>query len=144
MFSIGSLSKKTGIKAPTIRYYEEIGLIDQPVRTEGNQRRYSSTDLDRLSFIKHARDLGFSIKAITKLIELSRIPEKNCTEANEIARQQLIATKSKIESLRRLEAELIRITNHCTDDGHISECYVLSSLSDHGKCITEHGKAITD
>jgi len=88
MFSIGSLSKKTGVKVPTIRYYEQIGLIDPVVRTEGNQRRYSNTELDRLVFIRHARDLGFSIEAIGKLIELSQLPERICIEANQIARKQ--------------------------------------------------------
>jgi len=144
MFSIGSLSKKTGVKVPTIRYYEQIGLIDPVVRTEGNQRRYSNTELDRLVFIRHARDLGFSIEAIGKLIELSQLPERICIEANQIARKQLINTQAKIASLQRLEAELVRITNHCNGDGHISECYVLSSLGDHGKCIADHHTAITE
>ena len=57
-FSIGELSKQTGVKVPTIRYYEKEGLIDAPLRTEGNQRRYRETDRDRLRFIKHSRDLG--------------------------------------------------------------------------------------
>ena len=144
MFSIGSLSKKTGVKVPTIRYYEQIGLIDPVVRTEGNQRRYGNTELDRLGFIRHARDLGFSIEAIGKLIELSQLPERVCIEANEIARKQLINTQAKIASLRRLEAELVRITNHCNGDGQISECYVLSSLGDHGKCISDHRTVVAE
>lgn len=142
MFSIGSLSKKTGVKVPTIRYYEQIGLIDPVVRTEGNQRRYSNTELDRICFIRHARDLGFSIEAIRKLIELSQLPDKDCADANKIAHKQLIRTQARIASLQGLEAELIRITNHCNGDGHISECYVLSSLADHGKCISEHREVI--
>ena len=64
MFSIGSLSKQTGVKVPTIRYYEQIGLIDPAERTEGNQRRYRKEALQRLGFIKHARELGFSIETI--------------------------------------------------------------------------------
>ena len=138
MFSIGVLSKQAGVKVPTIRYYEQIGLIDPPVRTEGNQRRYGAASLERLKFIKHARDLGFSTEAIGLLIELNHHPDKSCIEANDIARQQLIDTQNKIASLKRLETELMRITDHCHGDGMVSDCYVLSSLSDHGKCVSEH------
>ncbi|MEB8433207.1 helix-turn-helix domain-containing protein [Cocleimonas sp. KMM 6892] len=140
MFSIGTLSKKTGVKVPTIRYYEQIGLIDPAVRTEGNQRRYSESELERLGFIRHARDLGFSIEAIGTLIELNQHPDKICAEANSIARKQLTDTQAKIASLQRLETELLRITNHCQGDGQIGHCYVLSSLSDHGKCVSEHSQ----
>ena len=139
MFSIGSLSKKTGVKVTTIRYYEQIGLIDPAIRTEGNQRRYNKSELERLGFIRHARDLGFSIEAIGKLIELNQLPDKICAEANTIAYQQLVDTQAKIASLKRLEIELLRITKHCKGDGQISDCYVLSSLGDHGKCISNHG-----
>jgi DNA-binding transcriptional MerR regulator len=138
MFSIGALSKKTGVKVPTIRYYEQIGLIDPAVRTEGNQRRYSEHELERLGFIRHARDLGFSIEAIGALIELNHHPDKVCAEANAIARKQLIDTQAKIASLQRLETELQRITEHCHGDGQISDCYVLKSLGDHGQCVSEH------
>ncbi len=75
MFSIGELSKRTKVKVPTIRYYEEMGLLAAPERTEGNQRRYDMAGLERLSFIKHSRDLGFSIEAISDLIELQGHPE---------------------------------------------------------------------
>ena len=140
MFSIGSLSKKTGVKVTTIRYYEQIGLIDPAIRTEGNQRRYNKSELERLGFIRHARDLGFSIEAIGKLIELNQLPDKICAEANDIAYKQLVDTQAKIASLKRLEIELLRITKYCKGDGQISDCYVLSSLGDHGKCISDHSK----
>jgi len=74
MFSIGELSKQTNVKVPTIRYYEEIGILEPATRTEGNQRRYDAAGLERLSFIRHARELGFSIEAITSLIELQEHP----------------------------------------------------------------------
>ena len=138
MFSIGVLSRQADVKVPTIRYYEEIGLIDPPHRTEGNQRRYGEESLERLKFIKHARDLGFSIESIGALIELNHHPDKSCAEANEIAQQQLVDIQNKIASLKRLELELKRITDHCHGDGMVSDCYVLSSLSDHGECVTEH------
>ena len=85
MFSIGELSKRTKVKVPTIRYYEEMGLLAEAERTGGNQRRYDKAGLERLSFIRHARDLGFSIEAILSLIELQEHPDRSCQAATEIA-----------------------------------------------------------
>lgn len=138
MFSIGVLSKKAGVKVPTIRYYEQIGLIEPAIRTTGNQRRYRESELERLGFIKHARDLGFSIEAISALIELNHHPDKSCTAANAIARQQLKDTRAKIASLKKLETELVRIDEGCVGEGAVSDCYVLRSLADHEQCVSGH------
>jgi DNA-binding transcriptional MerR regulator len=138
MFSIGELSRRTKVKVPTIRYYEESGLLDAPERTEGNQRRYDAAGLERLSFIKHARDLGFSIEAIAALIELQGHPDRSCAEANNIATAQLSHVRAKIKRLRALEKELVRISKGCDGDGVTEDCYVLASLADHGLCEREH------
>jgi len=138
MFSIGTLSRQTDVKVATIRYYEQIGLIDPAGRTEGNQRRYSEEAFQRLSFIKHARELGFSIETIAALIELNNHPDRSCAEATNIAREQLSDVRERIASLVRLESELVRISDGCKGKGVVSECYVLASLADHGHCKTEH------
>lgn len=137
MLSIGMLSKQTGVKVPTIRYYEQMGLIPAPARSDGNQRRYPSTALDRLSFIKHARDLGLSIDAIRELLELSGNPEKPCCDADRIATEHLGTVRKKISKLQRLESELERIAFGC-NGGKIGHCYVLQALADHGMCTQEH------
>ncbi|MGX5665414.1 helix-turn-helix domain-containing protein [Rhizobium daejeonense] len=137
MFSIGDLSRRTGVKVPTIRYYEQMGLIAAADRTEGNQRRYEQADLERLAFIRHARDLGFPIDAIRELLALSRHPDEPCERADDIAREQLIEVREKIARLRKLEDELERIASHC--GGHsVGDCYVIRALSDHGLCNHEH------
>lgn len=137
MLSIGDLSKRTGVKVPTIRYYEQMGLISSPERTDGNQRRYGRGDLERLAFIRHGRDLGLTIEAIKELISLSQHPERPCVGADRIAREHLDDVRGKIARLRKLEHELERIVSHC--DGHsIEDCYVIRSLSDHGLCEEEH------
>ncbi len=137
MYSIGDLSRKTGVKIPTIRYYEQMGLIAAPDRTEGNQRRYERRELERLSFIRHARDLGLSIEAIRELVELSQHPEKPCAGADEIAVEHLASVRAKIAQLKKLEHELERIVSHCA--GHtVGDCYVIRALSDHGLCDGEH------
>jgi len=137
MFSIGILSKKARVKIPTIRYYEQAGLLETPSRTEGNQRRYSQKDLEQLCFIRHARELGFSIEDIQALIKLNGHPDQPCTDATRIANNQLLSIRSKITRLKALESELERISTGCSSD-NAQDCYVLTSLSDHQFCSTKH------
>lgn len=138
MFSIGELSRRTNVKVPTIRYYEDMGLLAPPERTEGNQRRYDAAGLERLSFIKHARDLGFSIEAISSLIELQGHPDRSCHTATEIATTQLADVRARIKRLRALERELLRISKGCDGNSISEDCYVLASLADHRLCAKEH------
>ena len=137
MLTIGKLSKATGVKVPTIRYYEQMGLISAPERSEGNQRRYERRDLERLAFIRHGRDLGLSIEAIRDLLELSGHPEKPCGDADRIAAEHLAGVKEKIAKLKRLEQELERIVS-CDGKHTVGDCYVIRALADHGLCEGEH------
>lgn len=137
MFSIGDLSRRTGVKVPTIRYYEQMGLIAAAKRTEGNQRRYDRDGLERLSFIRHARDLGLSIDAIRELTELSAHPERPCADAHRIARAHRTAVRTKIARLKRLEAELGRIETMCDADT-VGDCRIIEALADHSLCSGEH------
>jgi len=137
MLSIGDLARQTGVKVPTIRYYEQMGLMAAADRTEGNQRRYEPSDRDRLAFIKHARDLGFTIEAIRELLDLSGHPERPCADADEIAARQLDIVRDKIARLRLLEGELDRMVNTSHGD-HVKDCYVIRSLANHGLCSGDH------
>jgi len=137
MFSIGALSRETGVKAPTIRYYEQIGLIDAPARTLGNQRRYSDADAQRLRFIRHARDLGLPLEAVRELIALSASPDRSCAQADRVVAQQLGALRARIARLQRLERELARMAQGCQAE-RVRDCYVLQSLSDHALCAQAH------
>lgn len=137
VYTIGELSRRTGVKVPTIRWYEQAGLVDEPGRTAGNQRRYARADLERLAFIRHARDLGLGIGAIRELIELSQHPEKPCAEADRIASEHLAGVRERIARLQRLEAELARITT-AVHHGTAGECYVIRALADHDLCADEH------
>ena len=136
-FTIGDAAKASGVKVPTIRYYEQMGLIREAGRSEGNQRRYEKTDLERLAFIRHARDIGLNIDAIRELIALSQHRQMPCEGADRIAAEHLAHVREKIASLKKLEHELERIVSHC--HGHsIEDCYVIRALSDHGMCEGEH------
>jgi DNA-binding transcriptional MerR regulator len=138
MMTIGKLSQMAGVKVPTIRYYEEIGLMPEPERTEGNQRRYVRAHLDRLNFIRHARDLGFSVEAIRDLLSLQATPDAPCHDADRIAAENLADVRTKIARLKKLEAELEHIVSEC-DGGRAGECNVLATLADHALCMTDHG-----
>jgi len=91
-----------------------------------------------LSFIKHARDLGFSIEAISELIALQGHPDRSCQAATDIAVSQLFDVRAKIKRLRALEKELVRISKGCDGEGVSEDCYVLASLADHQLCRHEH------
>lgn len=136
MYSIGILSQKTGVKIPTIRYYEQSGLLDLPERSQGNQRRYSQDGLKRLSFIRHARELGFSIEDIRDLIKLGEHPEQPCADAHNIATRHLADIRTKLSSLRRLERELKRLTKCKSKD--LENCAVIETLVDHALCLADH------
>ena len=137
MLTIGSMGKKTGTKVQTIRYYEQIGLMPEPGRTAGGQRRYGDAELDRLSFIRHSRQLGFSLDAIRELLDLSDQPDRSCDEADIIARRQLKQVEQKMERLTALQTELKRMVEECSG-GKTANCRVLEVLRDHSECLTDH------
>lgn len=137
MYSIGHVSKQVGIKIPTLRYYEEAGLVPAPSRSHGQQRRYDDKDVERLLFVKHARQLGFSLASIASLLELSEYNERDCAEVHALAESHLSAVTDKLLLLRGLEQELKRIVDGCAD-GHVGECYVIQSLAEHSWCSSDH------
>ena len=137
MLSIGGLARRTGTKVQTIRYYEKIGIMPEPGRTEGNQRRYGEAELDRLSFVRHARQLGFSLEAIRELLGLSDQPERSCGEVDGIARRQLRHVEQRIARLDALRTELVRMIDDC-EGGTVGDCRVLEVLRDHHECLTQH------
>ena len=137
MLTIGVLAKKTGTKVQTVRYYEQIGLIQDPGRTEGGQRRYGVADLNRLSFIRHARQLGFTLKAIRELLDLPDHPDRPCQEADAIARRQLKQVERRLARLEALRVELRRMVRECSG-GRTADCRVLEVLQDHSECLTDH------
>ena len=126
--SIGEAARTSGVKAPTIRYYEQIGLLPEAERSSGNQRLYSRKAMERLAFIRHARDLGFTLEAIRDLLSLSDRPDQPCTAADAIAKAQLAEVESRLERLTALKTELERMVVQCAG-GRIADCRVIEVLS---------------
>jgi len=136
MLSIGELSRRTGVKRPTIRYYEQIELLPEPDRNGGNQRLYDQDTVDRLTFIRHARELGFPLEAIRDLLSLTDDPAQSCAAADAIARAQLADVQRRLARLQALKQELDRMVKQCAG-GSIADCRVIEVLGDHSLCATE-------
>lgn len=130
---IGEAARQSGVKVPTIRYYEQIGLLPSPVRSGGNRRSYDGSDVRRLAFIRHSRELGFEIDAIRTLLTLQDDPHQPCATADTIAKARLVEVEQRIRSLTALKAELETMIDGCKQDC-IAECRVIEVLADHAKC----------
>ena len=138
-FTIGRLARATGCKVPTIRYYEQIGLLPAPRRSAGNQRLYGPEHVARLSFIRHSRELGFSQAAIRELLDLTDKPDQPCDAVTRIAASHLEHVNERIARLSALKAELERMIEICSG-GKISNCRIIETLADqtHEHCISHH------
>lgn len=130
--SIGTVSKLTRVKVATIRYYEGIGLLPVPFRTNANRRSYDIMDVRRLKFIRRARDLGFDLDAIFQLLALAGLPERPCDEADAIARTHLATVGQKIVQLTALRVELEAMVERGTH-GRIAECHVIEVLANYNE-----------
>ena len=137
MLTIGKLGQSAGVKVPTIRYYEEIGLLPEAERSAGNQRLYTQRTLERLTFIRHARELGFPLDAIRDLLSLSDRPDQSCAAVDTIASAQFVAVEARIARLLALRAELQRMITQCAG-GRVADCHVIEVLGDHSLCEHNH------
>jgi Cu(I)-responsive transcriptional regulator len=125
---IGDLGRETGTKVETIRYYERIGLLPPPARTSGNYRAYGIEHLNRLSFIRRARDLGFSIEQVRTLLDLADEKDRSCRAVDAIAREHLADVERKIADLTALGRELRDLIGQCRR-GTIAECRIVDALA---------------
>jgi DNA-binding transcriptional MerR regulator len=142
-YTIGRLANDTGCKIPTIRYYESIGLLPEPNRSEGNTRLYGPPHQARLGFIQHCRELGFSQDDIRGLLTLTDRPESSCDEATRISKQHLHSVNQKIARLSALKAELEQMIDVC-NGGVVGECRLVETLADHSHehCLTKDHQTI--
>lgn len=129
---IGDLAERTGTNAPTIRYYEEIGLLPRADRQDSGQRRYGYEDVKRLTLIRRCREFGFPIEQARSLVTLVEDPDRNCLEARDLAREHLAAVRAKLRELKALERSLARFVASCETacaGGPGPECTILEDLS---------------
>jgi len=124
---IGRLSKDTGTKVETIRYYERVGLLPAPARSEGGYRLYRIDHLKRLNFIRRARTLGFSIDEIRTLLRLADERKRPCAEVRVVAEAHLEDVRAKIADLKAMERVLRDTVARCAK-GTGSRCPVIEAL----------------
>lgn len=136
VYSIGDLSRLTGVKVTTIRYYEGAGLLSPVSRSVGGQRRYDEPARLRLSFLRHARDMGFPLEAIRQLLALADRPAASCEPADEIVQEQLNEVDRRLAILGSIRDELARMLVECEGDT-VGRCRILEVLGDHSLCLTD-------
>lgn len=131
--TIGQLAKRAGVGVETVRFYERQGLLAEPTRKESGYRQYTEDVVARLRFIRRAQDLGFSLKEIADLLALRVDPATTCAEVRQRAAAKVADIDSKIETLQRMKAALLKVTAQCRGHGPTSECPILDALDQEGE-----------
>jgi MerR family mercuric resistance operon transcriptional regulator len=127
MVTIGELSKQTSCHIETIRYYERIGLLSKPPRTEGGHRLYDKEQIKRLVFIRRSRELGFSLDEIRTLFRLVDGQRYTCQQIKTLMEKHLGDIKKKIFDLKKLQTTLADISTRC-QGGEVPECPIIDAL----------------
>ncbi len=127
MVTIGGLSKQTGCNIETIRYYERIGILSKPPRTEGGHRLYEREQFKRLVFVRRSRELGFSLDEIRTLLRLVDGKRYTCQEVKIVTDRHLEDVKKKVFDLRKLQKTLSTISSQC-DGGLVPDCPIIEAL----------------
>jgi MerR family mercuric resistance operon transcriptional regulator len=130
-FPIGILSERSGVNIETIRYYERADLLPKPQRSAAGYRLYRTIDSDRLCFIRRARDLGFSLDEVRRLLDLADQKSRSCRRVHDIAVEHLAEVRAKIGDLRRMERVLATLVKACTQ-GTMPACPLLETLAQSG------------
>ena len=135
MIQIGALSKQTGVHIETIRYYERIGIMPDPLRKEGGHRIYDQPLVKRLSFIARSRKLGFSLGEIRGLLSLVDEHEFTCAQVRTMTLDHAAEITRKITDLKKLERVLRDMAAKCSRDGvtdgetdEVPECPIVETL----------------
>jgi MerR family mercuric resistance operon transcriptional regulator len=125
--SIGTLSKHTGVNIETIRYYERIGVMPAPARSDGGFRRYREDHLKRLNFIRRGRELGFSLADLRRLLRLVDGHAYTCAQVRALTLEHLAEIRRKIADLRRLDRVMSEMAARCTGR-RVPECPIIDAL----------------
>ncbi|MDA8079044.1 MAG: heavy metal-responsive transcriptional regulator [Nitrospiraceae bacterium] len=127
--SIGQLAKQAEVNIDTIRYYERRGLLSPPRRKESGYRQYLDDAIVRIRFIKHAKELGFSLDEIAELLSLKLNPKTKCGDVKNRAQEKISEIEGKIQMLERMRLTLVRLTKMCEEGKQVSECPILDALN---------------
>ena len=127
--TIGRLAKEAGVNIDTIRYYERHGLLPRAARRESGYREYSRDDVARLSFVRRAKELGFSLGDIAELLSLSADRHNGVRGVKRKAEQRVADVEQKIRELQRVRRGLKKLIAVCPGHGELAECPIVAALS---------------
>ncbi len=131
--TIGQLAKTVNVNIQTVRYYERIGLIDRPDISESGYRMYSERAVDVLRFIRHAKDMGFSLKQISELFSLNNNEYNTCSNVKKLAEEKVYDINKKIASLDLMRKEILSLISLCEEKRDDSICPILDVLGFEGR-----------
>lgn len=126
--TIGAVAKSAGVGVETIRFYERQKLIEQPAKPSSGFRRYSTIIVKRVRFIQQAKELGFSLREIRELLDLSLDPGRNCNEVRDLAETKLAAIEGRIESLEKIKGALSQLIVACDARNPTQACPIIESI----------------
>lgn len=126
--TIGLLAKRAEVNIETVRYYERRGLIPKPPRQESGYRQYPEETIARIQFIKHAKELGFSLKEILELLSLRVNANATCADVKRRAESKIADIEEKLHALQRMKKTLTKLAKECRGRGPINECSMLEAL----------------
>jgi DNA-binding transcriptional MerR regulator len=131
MLKIGEIAQKLGINPQTLYFYERIGLIKSPQRTEAGYRLYNKEDWEKLSFISHAKSLGLSLAEIKQLLQLKEDQSLSCQEVYQKLLNKVQEIDAQIANLQTLKAEILPLLQKCKINAekntNNSQCIVLTT-----------------
>ncbi len=130
--TIGQLAARAGVGVETIRFYERKKLLTRPRRPASGYRQYSADAVQRVRFIRHAKDVGFTLKEISDLLELRVDPKSTCADVRDRARAKITDIERRIEDLTVMKAALGRLAKKCRGRGPTSKCPLLEELDREG------------
>lgn len=136
--TIGQLARQAEVSIDTIRYYERRGLLSPPRRKESGYRQYLEDAVLRIRFIKHAKDLGFSLDEIAELLSLRIDRAAKCGDIKKRAQRKITEIEGKMQMLEKMRVTLVRLTKTCDEGRQVSECPILEALDqDVGEKVRE-------
>ena len=130
--TIGKVARLSGVGIETVRFYEREGLIPEPPRRDSGYRQYPGSTIERLLFIKRAKDLGFTLAEIKELLSLRVSQGSTCADVKAKANEKIRDVETKIKDLQRIKRALKKLSTECRGKGPVSECPILEALETKG------------
>lgn len=128
--TIGRLAKAAGVGIPTVRFYERRGLLPRPQRRASGYRNFEPDAIQRIRFIRHAQDLGFSLKEVEDLLDLRMDPKRSCADVRQQAMKKIADIDAKVAGLARMRKVLDRLIETCPGDAPTTDCPILEALAE--------------